>query len=114
MARPRPVPLSLALVVGVVLERGEAGHFGEGPGHLIEAVFSQLFAQVTGQVGHLTLTDEAFYTRGAERFSKRHGVPVVCFPATLEAMDRSPAHLAEWHALPEEGPMDLGSIQLPI
>lgn len=52
------------------------------------------------------------HTRGAERFSKRHGVPVVCYPATLEAMDRSPAHFAEWHALPEEGPMDLGPVQV--
>jgi phosphoribosyl 1,2-cyclic phosphodiesterase len=39
------------------------------------------------------------HTRGVERFSRLHGVPVMCSVETLEAMDRSPAHFAAWHPL---------------
>jgi phosphoribosyl 1,2-cyclic phosphodiesterase len=52
------------------------------------------------------------HTRGAQRFSKNHGAPVICSSATLEAMDRSPAHFSEWHPLREDGPLDLGPVRV--
>jgi phosphoribosyl 1,2-cyclic phosphodiesterase len=39
------------------------------------------------------------HSRGAERFSRLHGVPVMCSMRTLEAMDCSPDHFAEWRPL---------------
>jgi len=36
------------------------------------------------------------HTRGVERFSRIHGVPVACTGPTLAAMDLSPVHLARW------------------
>jgi phosphoribosyl 1,2-cyclic phosphodiesterase len=36
------------------------------------------------------------HTRGVERFSRLHEVPVVCSVKTLEAMDASPSHFAGW------------------
>jgi phosphoribosyl 1,2-cyclic phosphodiesterase len=52
------------------------------------------------------------HCRGAQRFSVQHGVPVICSHATLEAMDRSPRHFADWIALPEDRPLDLGPVQV--
>lgn len=48
------------------------------------------------------------HARGAERFSRKHGAAVVCAPATLEALDLSPSHLASWQPLPDCGELDLG------
>jgi phosphoribosyl 1,2-cyclic phosphodiesterase len=39
------------------------------------------------------------HARGAEVFSRRHGVPVFSSLETLEALDRSPVHFSDWHAL---------------
>jgi len=39
------------------------------------------------------------HTRGTERFSRLHGVPVVCSVKTLEAMDASPTHFAGWRPI---------------
>jgi len=52
------------------------------------------------------------HAAGVEGFSLRHRVPVVCSAATLAALDRSPAHLAEWIALPEIGPLELGDFRV--
>ena len=52
------------------------------------------------------------HARGAERFSKKHGVPVFCSLETLEAMDRSPIHFAEWHSLEPGTLMDMGSVRV--
>ena len=52
------------------------------------------------------------HAAGAERFSMRHRVPVVCSAATLAALDRSPEHLAEWIALPEAAPLELGDFRV--
>lgn len=52
------------------------------------------------------------HSRGAERFSKKHGVPVACTPETLDALDLSPIHVAEWWPLPEAGTLDLGDVQI--
>lgn len=52
------------------------------------------------------------HCRGAERFSRGAGVPVVSSHATLEAMDRSPRHFAEWIPLPEAGELDLGGARI--
>jgi phosphoribosyl 1,2-cyclic phosphodiesterase len=49
------------------------------------------------------------HASGAEAFSQRHGVPVVCSAATLAALDRSPGHLAEWIALPEAAALEVGA-----
>lgn len=66
-----------------------------------------------GSIGWVLLSHEhQDHCRGAERFSRRHGVPVVCSHATLEAMDRSPEHFAEWTALPEGRSLDLGPLRV--
>jgi phosphoribosyl 1,2-cyclic phosphodiesterase len=52
------------------------------------------------------------HSRGAERFSQRHGVPVSCSWATLEALDRSPEHFARWEPFPEGRPLDLGAVRV--
>jgi phosphoribosyl 1,2-cyclic phosphodiesterase len=52
------------------------------------------------------------HARGAERFSTRHGVPVVCSAITLEAMDSSPAHFARWQPLPPDGRLVLGGVRV--
>lgn len=52
------------------------------------------------------------HTRGAEIFSVKHGVPVVCSPETLEAMDRSPIHFASWMPLPEAGLLEIGPVRV--
>jgi len=49
---------------------------------------------------------------GAERFSLRHGVPVVCAIEALEAMDRSPSHFAEWIPLPNGDCVEIGEIRV--
>ena len=52
------------------------------------------------------------HARGAERFSKRHGVPVICSIETLEAMDRSRVHFADWQPLPDDAILDLGGVRV--
>jgi phosphoribosyl 1,2-cyclic phosphodiesterase len=52
------------------------------------------------------------HARGAERFSRGHGVPLACSAETLEALDVSPAHLAEWWPLPPSGALELGRIRV--
>lgn len=52
------------------------------------------------------------HVRGAERFSMKHGVPVASCLETLEAMDRSPVHFAEWLPLPAGGSLDLGDVEV--
>jgi phosphoribosyl 1,2-cyclic phosphodiesterase len=56
--------------------------------------------------------DHGDHVRGAERFSRMHGVPVVCSPETLEAMDLSHSHFASWFPLSENGPMTLGDCEV--
>ncbi len=52
------------------------------------------------------------HTRGAERFSTKHRVPVVCLPETLEAMNLSHVHLAAWHPLEAGRTFDLGRVSV--
>jgi phosphoribosyl 1,2-cyclic phosphodiesterase len=52
------------------------------------------------------------HVRGAELFSRRHGAAVVSFPETLEAMDCSPAHFTRWIPFSENGPQDLGGVEV--
>lgn len=62
-------------------------------------------------VGWILLSHEhGDHSRGAQRFSVAHGVPLVCSHETLEALDRSPRDFAEWTALPECGLLDLGAL----
>jgi phosphoribosyl 1,2-cyclic phosphodiesterase len=66
-----------------------------------------------GDVDFILLShDHGDHVRGAERFSRVHGVPVVCSPETLEAMDRSERHFACWSDLSEDGPMSLGGCKV--
>ena len=51
------------------------------------------------------------HSRGAARFSRKYGVPVICSVQTLEAMDGSPKHFAAWHAL-GGGICDLGGAEV--
>lgn len=50
------------------------------------------------------------HARGAERFSCRHDVPVLCSTGTLEARDLSPACLADWRPLDPSRGADLGPL----
>lgn len=50
------------------------------------------------------------HARGAERFSRKYGVPLICATETLEAMDRSRVHFAAWHPLDVAGVTDLGDV----
>jgi len=53
-----------------------------------------------GAVGVLLLSHEhEDHARGAEVFSRTHGVPVLCSVETLEALDVSPRSFAAWHPL---------------
>jgi len=53
------------------------------------------------------------HTRGAERLSRRYGIPVFCFVETLEAMNCSPVHFADWQPLNEEGELlDVGEVRV--
>jgi phosphoribosyl 1,2-cyclic phosphodiesterase len=52
------------------------------------------------------------HVRGAERFSKLHGTPVISSMETLEAMDRSPSHFAEWRPLERAGMFDIGDVRI--
>lgn len=66
-----------------------------------------------GQIEAVFLTHEhGDHARGVERFSRQAGVPVVCHPATLDALDLSPSHLASWMPIPDDGRVDLGSVQV--
>lgn len=56
--------------------------------------------------------EHADHARGAERFSSRHRVPVVCPAETLEALDLSPRHLAAWHPLEPAQCLDLGPLRI--
>jgi phosphoribosyl 1,2-cyclic phosphodiesterase len=56
--------------------------------------------------------DHGDHVRGAERFSKLHGVPVLSSIETLEAMNRSPIHFASWSSLPENGPLTVGDFSV--
>jgi phosphoribosyl 1,2-cyclic phosphodiesterase len=56
--------------------------------------------------------DHSDHVRGAERFSRLHGVPVLSSIETLEAMDRSPVDFAAWEPLPENGPAALGDFEV--
>jgi phosphoribosyl 1,2-cyclic phosphodiesterase len=66
-----------------------------------------------GEIDFILLShDHGDHVRGAERFSRTHGVPVVCSIQTLEAMDRSHQHFASWAPLSENGPMTLGDCEV--
>jgi phosphoribosyl 1,2-cyclic phosphodiesterase len=52
------------------------------------------------------------HARGVERFSKKHGIPVISSMETLEAMDRSPQHFAEWRPFERAGLFDLGPVRV--
>lgn len=66
-----------------------------------------------GKIDAILLSHEhQDHARGAKRFSTLHRVPVVCTPATLDALDLSPQHFAEWIALPDAALLDLGTIRV--
>jgi len=52
------------------------------------------------------------HTRGAERFSRKHEVPVLCSAATLEALDLSPRHFSRWTPLVAGRPASVGGISV--
>jgi phosphoribosyl 1,2-cyclic phosphodiesterase len=52
------------------------------------------------------------HTRGAERFSRLHGVPVLCSVGTLEAMDRSPGHFSGWQAVTGGARVEIGPVEV--
>ena len=52
------------------------------------------------------------HARGAERFSRLHGIPVICSVETLEAMDRSPTHFADWRPLAPGRRLMLGEAEI--
>ncbi|HXV74933.1 MAG TPA: MBL fold metallo-hydrolase [Candidatus Polarisedimenticolaceae bacterium] len=52
------------------------------------------------------------HAMGAERLSKRFGVPLVCSRATLDALDRSHRHFADWVELRDGEELDLDGVSL--
>lgn len=52
------------------------------------------------------------HSRGAERFSRLHGVTVACSLQTLEAMDCSPDHFHRWESLPAEGHHSIAGVDV--
>ena len=71
------------------------------------------FGVSPGDIDCILLSHEhGDHTQGAERFSKRHHVPVASSAETLEAMDLSPLHFSEWIALPRAERLDLGGVQV--
>lgn len=65
-----------------------------------------------GKVDAIFLTHEhGDHARGAERFSKKNGVPVFCSVETLQALDASPHHFASWEPLPDWG-VEFGTVRI--
>jgi len=59
----------------------------------------------------LLLTHEHHdHSRGVERFSTKHKVPVACSPETLEAMNLSYVHVARWHAFQPGQRFEVGDV----
>jgi phosphoribosyl 1,2-cyclic phosphodiesterase len=56
--------------------------------------------------------EHADHTRGAERFSRKHGVRVMCSFRTLEAMDCSQSHFAEWIAVAAGRRTEIGGVTI--
>jgi phosphoribosyl 1,2-cyclic phosphodiesterase len=52
------------------------------------------------------------HSRGAERFSRKHGVPVLCSMATLDALDLSPSHFSRWDPLVAGRPVSVAGISV--
>ncbi len=52
------------------------------------------------------------HARGAERFSRLHGTPVICSVETLEAMDCSPMHFADWQPRAPGRRLALGEVEI--
>jgi phosphoribosyl 1,2-cyclic phosphodiesterase len=52
------------------------------------------------------------HARGAERFSRRHGVSVLSSWQTLESMNCSPKQFADWQPLAAGELLDLGDVQV--
>lgn len=52
------------------------------------------------------------HARGAERFSRRHGVPVISAWETLEALDLSPSHLEGWRPIEPGEPFEIGEVKV--
>ena len=52
------------------------------------------------------------HVRGAERFSMQHRVPLFCAIETLEAMDRSRVHFADWQPLRPAELTELGDVRV--
>jgi phosphoribosyl 1,2-cyclic phosphodiesterase len=66
-----------------------------------------------GSVAGILLTHEHHdHSRGAERYSFRHRVPVLCVPETLEAMNLSPIHLAVWRAIHPGSPFEIEGVRV--
>lgn len=66
-----------------------------------------------GEIDAILLSHEhQDHARGAETFSMKHGVPVICSTETLEAMDLSPIHFASWIPLAEGEPQRLGRVRV--
>ena len=64
-----------------------------------------------GEVDALLLSHEHDdHARGAERFSRLHGVPLLCTAGTLEALDRSPQHFAKWLPLVAGRPTEVSGV----
>jgi phosphoribosyl 1,2-cyclic phosphodiesterase len=62
--------------------------------------------------GILLSHEHGDHARGAERFSRRHGVAVFSTVDTLEALDRSPAHFAAWRRVDPATVVEIGSVRV--
>jgi phosphoribosyl 1,2-cyclic phosphodiesterase len=62
--------------------------------------------------GILLSHEHGDHAQGAERFSRKHGVPVFSTVETLEALDRSPVHFAEWRRLDPGTVVEIGPLRV--
>jgi phosphoribosyl 1,2-cyclic phosphodiesterase len=86
----------------------DAGLSARALGQRLEAV-----GVAPGSIDCVLLSHEHVdHVRGAERFSRQHGVPVASCHETREAMDCSTEDFAEWRCFPVGTRLDLGSVQV--
>ncbi len=65
------------------------------------------------QISGILITHEhGDHARGAQRFSRGHGVPLICSSETLEAMDCSPEHVASWRPIAAGHTCSIGGMEV--
>jgi phosphoribosyl 1,2-cyclic phosphodiesterase len=103
-----------------LVEFGRAGLFGPARLLVDAGLSARELTRRLGEVGVEPATVDGLllshehddHARGAERFSRKHGVPLVCSRKTLEAMDRSADHFAGWCELRCGGTQSVAGVEI--